>query len=240
MNTIKINGGRVKMIAHRGLSGLERENTCSAFVAAGNRAGYFGIETDVHKTKDGQFVVFHDDNTARVGIDALTVEESTLETLRRLRLTDIDGQRGRADLMIPTLEEYIGICKKYEKTCIIELKNEFRAADVYKIVAMVEKAGYLEKTVFISFQLKNLMYLRRRYPNIPAQYLLDDWDGSSLEKLKKYGLGLDIRYTSLSREIVEQVHSIGQEVNCWTVNDSADGEKLIEMGVDYITTNILE
>ena len=51
MNTIKLNttGTNVKMIAHRGLSGLEAENTCAAFVAAGNREKYFGIECDIHR-----------------------------------------------------------------------------------------------------------------------------------------------------------------------------------------------
>ena len=53
------------MIAHRGLSGLERENTYHAFIAAGNRS-YFGIETDIHKTADGEFVVIHDETTERV------------------------------------------------------------------------------------------------------------------------------------------------------------------------------
>ena len=55
MNTIKLNtaGTNVKMIAHRGLSGLEAENTCAAFVAAGNREKYFGIECDIHRTLDG-------------------------------------------------------------------------------------------------------------------------------------------------------------------------------------------
>lgn len=42
MNTIKINSKATKVIAHRGMSGIERENTAAAFVAAGNR-GYFGI-----------------------------------------------------------------------------------------------------------------------------------------------------------------------------------------------------
>ena len=64
MNTIKINGN-VKMVAHRGLSGIERENTNPAFVAAGNRS-YWGIETDVHKTSDGQFIIIHDETTERV------------------------------------------------------------------------------------------------------------------------------------------------------------------------------
>ena len=52
MNTIKFDKKNVKVIAHRGVSGLERENTCASFVAAGNRS-YYGIETDIHKTMDG-------------------------------------------------------------------------------------------------------------------------------------------------------------------------------------------
>ena len=240
MNTIKIDKGQVKMIAHRGLSGLEKENTCAAFVAAGNRESYYGIETDVHRTADGQFVIFHDDNTARVGVDSLIIENSSFETLRKLQLTDIDGKRGRIDLLIPTLEEYIGICKKYEKHCVLELKNQFKASDIYRMVAAIDKLGYLEHVTFISFQLKNLVYLHRRYPEQSAQYLLDQWGEDSLDALTKYNLGLDIRYTSLTKEIVDQVHAAGLEVNCWTVNAKEDGEALAEMGVDYITTNILE
>lgn len=228
------------MIAHRGLSGLEKENTCSAFVAAGNREGFFGIETDVHVTADGRYIIIHDDDTKRVGLDYISVEGSSFETLRSLRLADIDGKRGRQDLCLPSLEEYIGICKKYEKTCVLELKNQLRAGDVYKIIQAFEKEDYLDKLIVISFQLKNLVYLRRRYPALPAQYLLKTWDDKSLEALKTYGLGLDMDYKALTKEIVGQVHGIGQEVNCWTVNDPADGERLIEMGVDYITTNILE
>jgi len=60
MNTIKINRGATKMIAHRGVSGLERENTNLAFVAAGNRS-YFGVETDIHVTADQNLIVIHDD-----------------------------------------------------------------------------------------------------------------------------------------------------------------------------------
>ena len=60
--------------------------------------------------------------------------------------------------------------------CLLELKNQFKAWDVYKIAFMIEKAGYLEHVTFISFALKNLIYLRRRYPQQPAQFLIKDWD----------------------------------------------------------------
>lgn len=240
MDTVKLKNKTVRMVAHRGLSGLEKENTCAAFVAACNRATYFGVETDVHRTADGQFVIFHDDNTARVGIDHMIIEETTFDTLRKLQLTDLDGKRGRIDLTIPTLMEYIEICKKYGKHCVLELKNQFKAADVYKIVSMIEKAGYLEQVTFISFALKNLIYLRRRYPQQPAQFLIKEWDDRVLEALEKYNLGLDIYYKSATAENVQKVHALGQEYNVWTVNEAADGAALVEMGVDYITTNILE
>ena len=65
MNTVKIEKQNTRLIAHRGVSGIERENTAAAFVAAGNR-GYYGIETDVHVTKDGKYIIIHDDDTKRV------------------------------------------------------------------------------------------------------------------------------------------------------------------------------
>ena len=66
MNTIKFDAKSTKVIAHRGLSGLERENPHAAFVAAGNRESYFGIETDTHVTNDGLFAIHHDDTLNRV------------------------------------------------------------------------------------------------------------------------------------------------------------------------------
>ena len=136
--------------------------------------------------------------------------------------------------------EYIEICKKYGKHCVLELKNEFKASDVYKIVSMIEKAGYLDHVIFISFALKNLISLRRRYPTQPAQYLIKEWDDKVLDPLEKYNLGIDIYYKSATPDNVRKVHALGQEYNVWTVNEAVDGDALVAMGVDYITTNILE
>ena len=84
MNTLKLNcENKPLMVAHRGCSGLERENTNSAFVAAGNRT-YWGIETDVHVTADGRFIVIHDDNTARVAVDKLVVDTIYQDVVRNI------------------------------------------------------------------------------------------------------------------------------------------------------------
>ena len=52
MDTIKINKQSTLMVAHAGLSGMEAENTCASFIAAGNRS-YWGIECDLRCAKDG-------------------------------------------------------------------------------------------------------------------------------------------------------------------------------------------
>ena len=84
-NTIKLeNKGHTRIIAHRGLSGLEPENTNAAFIAAGNRS-FYGIEADVHKTADGKYVIMHDANTLRMSGDDIEIWKATYETLRSLR-----------------------------------------------------------------------------------------------------------------------------------------------------------
>ena len=44
----------------------------------------------------------------------------------------------------------------------------------------------------------------------------------------------------MTQEVIDALHAEGLEVNCWTVDDPEWAEKLVAMGVDYITTNILE
>ena len=239
MDTIKFNKKSVLMVAHRGLSGIEKENTNAAFIAAGNRS-YFGIETDVHKTLDGKYVVFHDDTTGRVAIDNMEVEKTTFDCLRNLLLTDIDGKKGRSDIRIPTLQEYISICKKYEKVAVLELKNAFTEEEIYEIADIITDMNYLENVIFISFCLENLIFLRKKYPDQPAQYLVDDYTDDLTATLKANNLDLDIKYTALTQENMNALHDAGIKVNCWTCDDPVAGEKLADWGIEYITSNILE
>lgn len=241
MDTIKIEKGNVKMVAHRGLSGIELENTCAAFVAAGNR-DYFGIETDVHRTADGAYVVIHDDNTARVAFEGISVEGSTLAQLQAVQLKDKDGAP-RSDLKIPTLDEYLKICAKYGKICVLELKNDFPKADVESIIAIVKQHMTLEDIIFISFSYQNMIYIRQLEPTAKAQYLCGSAvkvDDELIQKLKAYDLDLDISYKTLDRAAVKLLHENNIEVSTWTVDDPEMAEKLISWGVDYITSNILQ
>ena len=237
-DTIHVNLPGVKMVAHRGVSGLERENTCAAFVAAGNRS-YFGVETDIHRTADGRYIVFHDDNLTRLLGDGRVVEEMRFDELRALRLTDLDGH-ARGDLLLPTLEEYVHICKKYDKDCVLEIKNHFEPEDIDNVIAIIRGIGWLERTIFISFDLPNMICIRERLPQQRAQYLVSTFGDDLLDILTGHHLDLDIKYSSLSAEQVRACHEAGIQVNVWTVNEAADAERLAGYGVDFITSNILE
>lgn len=240
MNTIKITDkGNTRMIAHRGASALERENTTAAFLAAANRS-YWGIETDVHRTSDGAFVLVHDDRTGRVSPSDISVEGSTLADLRALKLYDTHGLPTRGDLVIPVLEEYAVICRDYGKIAVLELKSAFTAAELQEIVSTLVRHDALQQTIFISFVAENLILLRKLLPTHPVQFLTGKLDDAVFDFLIRERMDLDVHYSALTKEWVDRLHEAGVAVNCWTVDDPEACRRLIDWGVDYITSNRLE
>ncbi len=240
LNTVKIdNKKNTKFIAHRGLSGLELENTISAFVAAGNRS-YIGIETDVHVTKDGKFVVYHDDTTERLSDKNLRITQTDYETLKGLTLKPQKNRKVGSDFIIPDLKDYLSICAYYDKIAVLELKERMSPDDIKLIYAEVEKFYNPEKLIFISFSLDNLIDLRQQQPNANIQYLVQSFDDNILNTLKKYNFDLDIGHWVCSKEVIDTCHQNNIKVNVWTVDNPGDAERLIDYGADYITTNILE
>ena len=241
MDTVKItNKNGVKIVAHRGASALERENTCASFLAAGNRT-YYGIETDLYRTRDGKFAICHDPSLLRCSGHDLVIENSTLSELRAVTLFDIDGKSRRSDLIVPELWEYISICKKYEKVAVLELKSAFTDAEIEKILSIIKSYDYLSRVTFISFIPENLLKVRAAAPEATCQLLPPKNDPEwILAFCLTNRMDLDAPHTALTKEIVDTVHKAGLKVNCWTVDDPAAAERMIEIGVDYITSNRLE
>ena len=245
LNTKKIKDHKnTLIIAHRGASGIEPENTISAFIAAANRS-YFGIETDVHKTKDGKFILTHDDNAKRVtGVDTV-IEETDFETLRSIKIFEKDGKSYRSDLYMPSLEEYIKICKAYGKIAVLELKNSFPKEDIFSICDEINELGYLEGTIFISFVIENLHYVKEKHPEQTVQFLIhrntqDELPKDLIDMLASYKFDLDIYYKLATPDFIKACHEKNVKVNVWTVDELSNAEKLIESGVDFITSNIIE
>ena len=245
MDTIKLNKSAqpaVRMIGHQGLHHLEVGNTCASFVVAGNRT-YWGIETDVHVTADGQYIIIHDDNTKASTGEDYVVEETDCATLRSLTLLDYTDENGptRSDLRLPLLSEYIRICRKYGKVAVLEIKNPVAPVHIKGIVDEVAALGWLENTVFISFSYDNMVELRRLLPEAKLMFLTTRAPNQELvDMLLPYRLDLDIAWTVLTREGVDLMHQNGIEVNVWNVDEPELAERLLTWGVDYLTTDILE
>lgn len=241
MNTVKINLKKVKMIAHRGLSGIERENTCPAFVAAGNRS-YYGIETDIHKSADGKYVILHNETLKEVTLGAceLSVEKNTYDEVKNVIIPDKDGSVIRQDIRVPLLCEYLKICKKYDKKCVLELKNVHTEEELLEIIEIIKGEDCLDNMIFISFMFANCKEIKRLLPNACVQYLCRTPSEEKIAEMFDLNIGLDIYYPDLTKELVKRFHKKGLEVNVWTCDSKADAKKLAKMGVDYITTNILE
>ena len=233
------NKGNVKMIAHRGLSGLALENSVPAFELAGQKS-YYGIETDVHVTTDGKYIIIHDDDLVRIAGLNMVVEETDYETLRALRFKDVYGDSEEETTYLPSLDEYLRICKKYDKQAILELKNRMDAKDILGIASAVEESGWLDRTTFISFSGENLAELRKNYPTVEAQYLLEDVTEENIQFMKDHRLDADLRWDCIRTRLVKRLHSEGIKVNCWTVDGRECARLMRNCGVDFITSNILE
>ncbi len=239
MDTVKINCNRTRMIAHRGLSGIEAENTAAAFIAAGNRS-YFGIETDVHVTADGDFILIHDESTERISPDALNVEQSTFAKTRTVRVYEKGSSATPLHLCLPTLEEYISICARYEKTAVLELKNHMPEESIKRLVNRLAATGCLDRVIFISFDFENLVNVRKLLPEQACQYLTVKRPSEIMTLLTAHRMDIDAHYNALNTEEIALCHQNGVLVNCWTVDDPERAKALALAGIDYITSNILE
>lgn len=239
MNTIKFDKKNALVVAHRGLSGIERENTNAAFVAAGNRS-YYGIETDFRRTADGKFIISHDQSLKRVSGEDINVEAVSLATAQCVVHFDKDDTKNRADLRAPSLENYISICKKYEKQCVLELKSIFTEEETAAYIELIRGIGYLENVTFISFYYENLEKIRAYYPEADVQFLFSELTDEIAAKVKRDRFDVDAYFKTLTKEAIDDFHAAGLKVNCWTVDTAEDGERMAAWGVDFITSNILE
>lgn len=239
METIKLSNKKPLMIAHRGLSSFEKENTMAAFIAGGNHT-YYGMECDIHVTKDNVIVVCHDSNLERVSGVNLIIEESTYEEIQKVNLYDVKKENNWPYLKVPTFEEYLDCCIRYNKVAVIEFKFLFKEEDVYRVIEIVKSRNYLDKCVFISFVYENLTFVRKYDSNINVQFLLAEYKDELIERCIKESVDIDIHYSLLNQERIDYLHKNNLKINVWTVDDPEIGEKLSEMKVDFITTNRLE
>lgn len=233
----------IKMIAHRGFRAMAPENTLPAFEKAGE-SGYWGAECDIYRTKDGVWVVQHDVNTYRMMDKTANIEKVTYDELKTY-VTDNGNMIGAyPNLGICTLDEYLDACAKYSMVPVIELKGKNNTEHYDEIAQSVNKYGMsLKAPVFISFHEENLMKLRELFPENDMFYLVHEIEDESIDIAKEIGnCGIDFdgnKEKNYEDNIIEKCQQAGLEMGAWTIDDPAVMEKLVDLGVNYITTNCI-
>lgn len=229
----------MKMIAHRGYSKYELENTKEAFLAAANRS-YFGIESDIVLLKDRTMVLFHDDDLVRIAGSDEKIRELTFNEAMRVELK-AKGTYHTYHYHLTTPLEFIRICKHYNKYPVIELKWGVDEEAVDKVMEMLLEEDMYDKSMIICYTFSTIMYIKNKYPDYHIQFLLGSlFSEEIINKCLEEGISIDLRWDLITKELVDRFHQKGLEVNAWTVDSDEICEKMRECGVDYLTTNILE
>ena len=230
----------MKIIAHRGFSGIYPENTMLAFRKA-IEIGADGIELDVHLSKDGQVMIIHDEALKRTtGLDGV------ISDYTRAELEKISAGKTKNDEFgftpIPSLEEYLAFMAEHkDKFTNIELKT----APVYypeieeKTLELVRKFDLEKNIIYSSFNWLSVERMQR-LGTISETGLL--FSGMKLYNQAHIIKSLGINYfhpdfNDLTDEIVKSYLDNKVGLNVWTVNEIEDMKVCLSWDIDGLITN---
>lgn len=214
----------VEVLAHRGASRAERENTIEAFVAA-RAMGSDAVELDVRRTHDGALVVHHDPVLAdgRVIVDTDAAELPTY---------------------VPQLDAALDACA--EMWVNVEIKNDAQEPDfdphdriADSTLAALVARGEPDRWLVSSFRLATIDRCRALDAGIRTAWLVEAVPDDVIATMVGRGhTALHPWVALLRRSHVDACHGAGIAVNTWTCDDPHRMLELIEWGVDGICTNV--
>lgn len=222
-----------RIIGHKGGSSYP-ENSLLNF-EEGCKLGYDFIETDIWQTSDGELVCMHDQDVSRTTDGTGDIMKMTLEQVKSL---NIDTDSNYTDLKIPTIKEYLLVCKKYGKIPVIEIKNINQDWD--KLASSLTDCNMQNSAIVLSTSINFLKQIREKLPQVHCSYLIYNTASittsilEELQKMKNTSIDTNIE---LTEEIVKQCHAYNVLVGMWTIDNIDKANTLIKYGVDFITTN---
>lgn len=214
----------VRIVGHRGASGLAPENTLSGVRRAVD-VGVDSVEFDVRETADDRLVVIHDSSVDRTTDGTGDVGDLTLAEIKRLDAGD--GQE------IPSLGEMLDEVATHGVGTYVELKE---AGIAERTVAAVEERGLTSSARFTSWDPDYLEAIADSDVAIGGP--IDDIEAETFQMAADLGYGhVGIHHEDLTAELVDRVHKYGLAVTAWPVNERTAVERTVDFGVDAITTD---
>ena len=243
-----VDGPRPRLFGHRGASGELPENTLPAFAAA-LEAGADRLELDVHRTADGEIVVFHDPTLDRTTSGKGLLAAHSFAELSRLDAGHHhvmpDGSmphRGR-EFRVPRLSEVL------EAFPGVPLNIEIKPDDDRAIegtLAVLDGAKARERTLLAAEREVLLRRIRAAAPDVltgfAAEEVIAFLMGVESPEYRAPGFALQVPPSFqgmpvVTAAFVARAHALGVEVHVWTINDAAEAEALLALGVDGIMSD---
>lgn len=230
------------LVAHRGFRAVAPENTAPAFEEAG-KAGFYANECDIYRTSDGVWIVQHDKITYRMMDLTKNIEKCTYDELMNHITDNGNNIEKYPDLKICTLEEYMQICSSYGMDAVIEFKGESNQEHYGEVIDIINKYPGVNVT-FISFQFSDLQALRKVCDN-DLFYLVQKIEQEDIDLAKTLdNCGIDFNANKKKNwendaQIIKDCQSAGLKLGAWTVDDIEVMQKLLDVGVNMITTNCI-
>jgi len=214
--------GRPLVVAHRGASGYEVENSLAAFRAA-VRMGADAVELDIHVTADRAMVVHHANMVAD-----LHISHCLLEDIREHLL--LNGEP------IPTLEEALAVVLPHVGACV-ETKRLSPENDE-RLLAVIDASPAPHRVMVHSFDHRIIRRLGERRPHLRRAVISGSYPVNPVRCMEDADAHMLFQeWPFIDEALVLAVHAAGQTLYAWTVNDREQMDFLVRLGVDGLITD---
>lgn len=232
---------KVGIIAHRGFHRFmgSAENSISAMKYAVAH-DFEGTEFDVQLTQDGIAIVFHDNS-----MQGHVINRTPFDTLCQLPAFILKSGEN-----VPTLDEFLEACsqalqeqrlREKHTQLFFEIKPQAQPEQRYHLIGqIIEAIGKYQlhnDVFFISFDLEACILMSQLMPDVRVAYLEGNLPPEELHARGISGLAYHWRKLIKTPQWIEEAHNLGMTVNVWTVNKPKTAKELLDLGVDYITTD---
>lgn len=219
-------------ISHRGVdAGNGVQNTIPALRKTAAEKPDF-VEMDLHETKDGQFIVLHDENLKALAGVNRTPHQLTLAQLQQITVRE-NGHAAK----LASFDDYLAAAETLNQKLIVELKPAPGDSPqmLAHFISRYAKRLLSDHDRVHSLSYKLMTQLHQRVPKLYAGFIMP----FSLVAPQTQLSGYTVEETTLDSELVETVHAQHQSVWAWTVNDPDTMAQMLFEDVDGIITDNL-
>ena len=225
--------------AHRGVTSIAPENTIPAYEEA-VRLGYYSAECDIQRTKDGVWVLLHNDTVDKWFCEYGEIKNATFEEASKYSFKGGSNFWAYDNLRIPTLDEFLDVFVGSKTRPQIEIKAETYDT-LHEVVDAVVKKGLEDTAIVISFDIQQLREIHKLNDKIELWYLVDRVTEENIQEAKSISdkVWLSPNFDRNDRRSVQLALDRGINASYWTVNTLEDAKMMYDIGVRYLETDIL-